>query len=60
VHACERSSEVRPRGKARRSKDRMLGTVIVPDAETALEVALAEFNIPSVERRRIVVVQTVG
>jgi hypothetical protein len=32
----------------------MLGTVIAP----ALELAMAELNIPPAERRRIVVVQT--
>jgi hypothetical protein len=40
------------------AKGRMLGTVIAPDAATALELAMAELNIPPAERRRIVVVQT--
>jgi hypothetical protein len=38
-------------------KGRILGTVIAPDAESALAV-LAELNIPPAERRRIMVVQT--
>jgi hypothetical protein len=39
-------------------KARMLGTVIAADAETALEMALAEFGIAAGEKRRIVVQQT--